>query len=282
MKPVLEVIAAMLIGLAFGYFLGELVMGEADAAPKDLNVVLLSSNNTVSLRLPVTDETVEAVQEAMINKKRAGAKELFLVLNSPGGSISAGRTLIETAKGLGIPVHTISMFSASMSFIISQYLDTRYVLDSSTLMSHRAYVKGMNGSIPGTLLSQALALHNEIAEISKHITDRAKMDPQTYDRLIADELWMTGNISLNMHFADKVVKVQCDSSLQGDDSPIKIATPFGSLNVVFKKCPLFTDPKLSSDGGDEKAIRNAFQFFIEQLVPNSIITRWRAHVGISK
>lgn len=147
--------------------------------------------------------------------------------------------LVETIKGLSQPVHTISMFSASMSFMLSQYSATRYALSSSTIMSHRASLGGVEGQIPGSFFSRSNNLMASVTEIEQHVADRAGYSLETYRDMIADELWMTGTGAMEAKFIDSVVAVRCDESLS-DYGPIKeVAIFIFKFKARFHKCLSF-------------------------------------------
>ena len=63
---------------------------------------------------------------------------IYLFLNTPGGSIQAGLELIEGLNGINRPIHTVTLFAASMGWQLVQHLGTRYVLKYGVLMSHKA------------------------------------------------------------------------------------------------------------------------------------------------
>lgn len=224
-------------------------------AAADNNTIVLSEGNTVVLNMPILGNVTKHIQEQLLEKnaKLAKGKPIYLFLNSPGGSIDDGRNIIALVKGLGRPVHTISLFSASMSFIISQYLDTRYVLENSTLMSHQASVNGIGGNIPGSAVARINHYLTEVMDLSKFVANRAHIGLPAYLTSIAPELWMTGQEALQMGYADKMVNVRCDRSLQemGEEQDIDVF--IFKVKVAFHKCPLITEPVVSS--GNEKILR---------------------------
>lgn len=216
------------------------------AAPgrKAQKLITLSDSNTVVLNMPIVSDVAAQVQSDLMDKSaKLGKKEkIYLVLNSPGGSITDGQAIIETAKGLPQEVATISVFSASMSFIISQYLGTRYAVDSATLMSHPASVEGVGGTIPGSLLTRAIALSSLVNIISFDVAQRAGMSFQAYNDLIQSELWMSAGYAKSLGFVDETVTVKCDNSLLGAADPVLYDTLFGRVKVRWYKCPLVTAP----------------------------------------
>ena len=240
MKKLIAIITATFILT----LLASLYVDEA-ATNNGPRTILLTDRNTVSLNMPVNGESASAVQNALMEKaSRLRAKDpIYLTLNSPGGSIFDGEKIIETAKGLPNKVHTISIFSASMSFVISQYLSTRYVLDSGVMMSHRAYAEGLSGQVPGNLVTRTLGLLSSLNMMSSVIAQRAGMSLKAYNDLVQDELWMRGKQAVDLKFADEVVQVQCDRSLFGGQEP-KVMTVMGFLKVkvTWAKCPLVVAP----------------------------------------
>lgn len=207
--------------------------------------VVLSEENTVYLGLPIFGSVVSDVQEELLEKSRnlGRKKPIYLVLNTPGGSIQDGLKLIELAKSLPRPVHTISLFSASMGFIISQRLDDRLVLDSSVMMSHRASVGGIGGQVPGNFVTMSKFIESYIQDVSKPVAERSHRTIEAYEKLIADDLWMTASKAKELGFADRTVTIVCDKSLNGYGSPKTLEMGFFSVTVQFHKCPLISQPK---------------------------------------
>lgn len=248
MKYVNWTILAIVVGLAF-------IIGASpnNNPPKGPRVIELNERTTISLNMPIDGATALQVQQELISKslKLRANDEIYLVLNSPGGSISDGEKIIETALGLPQKVHTISLFSASMSFIISQYLDKRYIVESGVMMSHRASAGGLQGQVPGNLITRTLGLLTHVMDIEKHVAERAGMTLPDYDKAIADEMWIRGHDAVDAKFADELIRVRCDRTLSGSADPIMYDLGGFSAKVVWHKCPLITQPL--SAAMDEKA-----------------------------
>lgn len=255
--------------------------GVAELAMAERTIVL-TSKNTVSLRLPITTETAEHVQRRLIAAAKTKPKEIYLVLNSPGGSIYAGQLIIETARGLDVPVHTISMFSASMSFITSQLLGKRYAIKSATLMNHRAYVSGLEGTVPGSLFSQILQYTSEVMEISNEVAQRSGKTHEQYLEMLTNELWMTAEVAKGHKFIDEIVRIRCDSSLEGAEPPVTLRAMLFELDVQFSSCPLFTSPiNIQAAGASDMDSRQAFEAYISQNVSDSMKSRWGANRSVA-
>lgn len=210
------------------------------------DVVELSENNLVQINLPILGSTAAEVQKKLLEKdsKLKAGKPIYLVLNTPGGSIQDGLMIIETAKSLKRPVHTISIFSASMGFVISQYLDQRLALNSAIIMTHKARVGGVGGEVPGSFINMANYLLNYVNSINERIAKRSGKELEDYNKLIEADFWMGADVALDHNFIDKKVTIVCDKTLRTYDTPQEIDLGFFSVTVQFHKCPLVTQPQL--------------------------------------
>lgn len=213
--------------------------------------ITLTRSNTVVLNMPIDAQTAANVQQQLMTKdQRVGNEPLYLVLNSPGGSVVDGQRIIETAKGLRSPVHTITVFSASMSFIISQYLGKRYILESGTMMSHHASAGGLSGQVPGNLITRAMALLNSIQAIETKVAARAHLSLKQYQAMIDNEMWLEGQAAVKEGFADSIATVTCDPSLNkpGESQTMQV---FGiPVKVTWHACPLIAEPLAVEFGGN--------------------------------
>lgn len=222
------------------------VLFDADAKSP---VLILSSSNTVSIVGPISVASVNkaSVEILSLHAKLPKGKSIILFLDTPGGSISAGNSLIELIQGLPRKVVTVTAFAASMGYQIVQSLGTRYVLESGTLMSHRASIGGLSGQVPGEANTRLSWISEIVEELEVKTAKRVRMSTKAYKELIRDELWLTGSKAVATYHADKVVKIRCDSSMLGTYDE-KINTMFGAVNVTFHKCPMISGPiKVVSD-----------------------------------
>ena len=248
------------------YVLGALIVGAISLLPMGVasksnqpekNVITLSKNNLVVLNDVVTGESVATLMQQakeidakpsvvghFLRRKPPGP--IYLYLFTPGGSIQAGLELLEGLKGLRRPVNTITAFSASMGFQIAQNLGERDILQSGVMMSHMA-AGGAEGYFNGTEASQLrrrLGLwESRIKEMDEHTVARTngKQTMESYLKAYSPELWLTGTQSVDQGYADKIVAVRCDESLNGY-SGHQAMTMFGPINYDLSDCPLNTTP----------------------------------------
>jgi ATP-dependent protease ClpP protease subunit len=205
--------------------------------------VLLSKNNTITFRSQVDGISVAKTQQALLNlhKKLPKGAPIFLVLDTPGGDIVAGNQLIDTAHSLNRPVHTITVFAASMGFSFVQRLGTRYILPAGTLMAHRARVSGVEGQIPGEFITAAATLYNLVLGMERNNANRMGISMDTYTSLVKDEYWVDGEEAVRQGSADSLAYITCDSSLDGTSKEV-LDTFFGSIELEWSNCPAVTQP----------------------------------------
>lgn len=205
-------------------------------------ILRLNKRNTVVLRGVVSDDTVAALEiELMdISLVLKPTEIIYLVLDTPGGSVSAGSNLIDFVHGLPNQVKTISLFAASMGFHIAENLDERFILPSSTLMSHRASISGMGGQIPGDLVIELNYLLRDLNRMDRQAADRMSLSLKAYQHLIHDQMWLKGEEAVKMKAADRVIYARCDSSFAGSKE-VELGNFMGiPVLGTMSNCPLIT------------------------------------------
>lgn len=222
---------------------------------KDDDSVVLSRDNLVILSSEVRGESVGKViaqvkeldrPKSAFRKWSPDKKPIYLFLNTPGGSIQAGLELIEALGGANRPIHTVTLFAASMGFQIAQNLGDRFVLKNGVLMSHRAsgeFFGSFGGQRPSQLDSRYNLWLSRMDELDKQTVKRTKgkQTLASYQKAYSDELWMTGTQSVEGGYVDKVVTVKCDESLSGVTSN---SFSFFGLTITYDldNCPINTSP----------------------------------------
>lgn len=109
------------------FIIGLLVLTGA-AFAKTEKIVLTEANSVIFNQEVTSDYVSKKTLEVITKSTRSNV--IFLVLDTPGGSVSAGLSFIDTIKSLNIKVHTITIFAASMGYQMVQELGTRYIMPS--------------------------------------------------------------------------------------------------------------------------------------------------------
>jgi ATP-dependent protease ClpP protease subunit len=204
--------------------------------------IVLTEKNSISFNNQFTGGFVAQKQlEASSKCYASEGSDIYVVLYTPGGSVSAGQLFFDTLNALPCNFHTITIFAASMGYQTVQNLGKRYILPSGILMSHRASIRGLSGEIGGELNQLLKLLQDNIRELNTIASDRIGISLEKYESLIADELWLTGSQAVKDNHADEIVSVRCDKNFSGSYIQ-KFRSFFGILDVEFAKCPLITSP----------------------------------------
>lgn len=214
--------------------------------------IVLNATNTVTLNDYVYDQSVELViQKArQLDREFPNAGPIYLVLHSGGGSIQEGINLIRNLKSLKRPVHTITLFAASMAFHTVQALGTRYVAPMSTLMQHKAK-GGFQGEFPdGNIQSQLDYWVKRVNDLQAVTAKRSGKSVDVLNRKFDNEYWCNAADCIKEGFADELAEVSCDDSLASTwikENKQYTPTPTGGISKLvismeYSKCPLETTP----------------------------------------
>ena len=143
-------------------------------------------------------------------------KDIYLYINSPGGSISAGMAIYDTMQYIPNDVATVAMgLAASMGqFLLSAGAKgKRYALPHARIMMHQP-----SGGIGGTAsdikiqAEQMLHIKKQMARlIAEHTGQTADQIEQDSDR----DRWFTADDAKVYGFVDKVVRSASDVTGHG-------------------------------------------------------------------
>lgn len=207
--------------------------------------IILTPANTVNFRGEVNDSSAQAAQTKLmeLNRKRGAAKyPIYLVLDSPGGSISAGNDFIDYARTIR-DVKTVTLFAASMASAIAEALPgERLITETGTMMFHRASV-GLQGQISeGEVESRLAYIKSIVGVLEKRNADRLKIPLADYKARVVNEWWEIGSGAVSANMADRVVSLNCAQSLI-DAREESFAQVFIFITkVTYSGCPLFRSP----------------------------------------
>lgn len=224
------------------------------AMPSLSTELTLTKDNTILMSDAFSGNSTAVVMKKLmdLNEKLKPNTPIYLVLDTPGGSIQAGLELINMASGLGREVHTLTIFAASMGFHTVQGLSKRYILEDGTLMSHKAFGVFF-GEFPGQIDSRYTRYLKRINSMNERVVQRTngQYTLESYGNLIENEYWCDGQSCVDAGFADEVVTASCDSTLAGTrrklfrrqlvrKSPDTLDFHVIEIVDVFSKCPLIT------------------------------------------
>jgi ATP-dependent protease ClpP protease subunit len=218
-------------------------------------VVDLGTANTINFRGEVSDASVDnASRELLRLDKIRGNRDypIYLVIESPGGSIMAGENFIEVAKTIK-NLHTITIFAASMASAIVEALPgERLILDSGTLMFHRA--KGQVGGQfeTGELESRLDFYKSFVRRMEIRNAERMKMSLKAYKQSVVNELWLSGKQCVDKGAADEIVAIRCTQKLIDKVEVVNMDFGMFAINLEFSGCALLKSAKPEKSEPAEK------------------------------
>lgn len=207
--------------------------------------IILNTSNTVNFRGPVTSASVLKAQldlTAAVIKRGSDKYPIYLVFDSPGGSIGDGLDLLAFAKTLS-NVHTISMYSASMAaFLVEALPGKRYITDDGYLMFHRAKGSFQGQFEVGEVESMLQLAKKLVLKLEKKVAARLGIPLAVYKNYAKDEWWLDADDAIKYKAADAIVDIYCTPSLiKSEDSQVA-ESMFGSFSIKYSGCPLFRSP----------------------------------------
>lgn len=226
--------------------------------------IKLTQENTVVLNWVVEDQSIAKLTQQIfeLSAELPKDKPIYLVLDTPGGSVPAGTNFIDSVKGVPQEIKTISLFAASMGFQIAENLGERLVTDNSTMMSHLA-AGGLEGTIPGSVNTRLAFWEGIIGQLDSNAAKRLKLSESAYMRKIQNEYWVHGSDNVKQGLADRVVVLSCDKSLNGTTTE-EIPTIFGTVVVERARCPLVRGVISAKVAGQASRLEesNAYKAFL--------------------
>ena len=185
--------------------------GRADGAGLGLNDSIynrLLRERIIWLGSEVRDENANAIcAQMMLLAAEDPNKDIFLYINSPGGSITAGMAIYDTMQYIEPDVATVAVgMAASMGqFLLSSGAKgKRYATPHARIMMHQPS-SGIGGTATDVRIHAELIMHMKkvLAELI------AEQTGKTVEQVHADsdrDSWFTAQEALEYGFVDHVVK----------------------------------------------------------------------------
>lgn len=207
--------------------------------------VELSEKNCVNLRDQITFESVTPVQLKLAELVKARGSQtypIYLVLDSPGGSVEAGESFIEFATKFN-NVQTLSIYAASMASAIVQAMPGRRLITPSGIqMFHRASGRFQGQFEVGEVETQLELWKTIVRGMENRNAQRLGISLESYKAKIQNEYWLHGQKNIDDKAADAIAQVSCTQNLIDEREVTVVEGFFGSSKIVFSACPLIRGP----------------------------------------
>lgn len=168
----------------------------------------LLKDRIIMVQGPVEDGMANAIIAQLLFLDAQGHDDIYMYINTPGGSVSAGLAIVDTMNFIKSDVQTIVMgVAASMGTIIasSGTKGKRFMLPNAEYMIHQP----MGGTGGGTQQTD-MAIAAEHLLKTRHNLERILADNsgQPLDRVHADaerDNWMSAQETLDYGFIDAIM-----------------------------------------------------------------------------
>ncbi len=184
------------------------IVSEAKILPITKTVTNLNlSKNFVYIDDEIGDNA-DAIA-SQIKKLYSSKNPIYILINSPGGSVIDGAQIVTAIEASPVPVYTVCLkICASMAAIIHGYGHQRYMVDRSILMHHPA-----SGGVRGTLeemQSRLGTIQKYVDKMSATIAKRAGLSLGEFKAKVVSEMWVDAEDAIAAKFADGLVTVNVE------------------------------------------------------------------------
>lgn len=174
----------------------------------------LDSNNIFIFMEGFENKTVKPAIEWIIKKNLAPASErpknLTLMINSPGGQVTAAFALIDVMKGSRIPVHTMGLgliASCGLLTFMAGERGHRVITPNTSILSHQ-YSWGSYGK-EHELFARVREFELSTERMMAHYKKCTGMSEKEVRKwlLPAEDVWLSAEEAVKHGIADKIKKV---------------------------------------------------------------------------
>ncbi len=157
----------------------------------------------------ITDATsASIISQLLFLSSTDEKKDIYIYINSPGGSVTAGLSIYDTMKYIKPNVITIGMgLCASMGAFLLSSGDKRYALENTKVMIHQP-LGGAKGQATDIMI-----VAEEIISIKKKLNEILSINTkQPLSKIEHDterDFYMDANKALEYGIIDEIVKKMC-------------------------------------------------------------------------
>jgi len=207
----------------------------------------LNVNNHVMFRGVVNGKSVEKASRQLLylSLKAKPDATIYLILDSPGGSVYAGLNFVRTLAAIPQNVECVAIKAHSMAHHFLQACPgKRHIVFNGLSMAHRA--AGMfRGTFNKGQVETQLELWTEIVQSMEKVNaKRMGLSLKQYQEYAKDEYWCYGMSCKNKGFVDSVSELSCSKQLLQQTTKEVRHTFFGKYELTYSKCPLLSYPKI--------------------------------------
>lgn len=178
---------------------------------KKVKTLSPNQNRTLMLQGEVGENALYLAQE--VNTLSAKSSEpIYMLIDSPGGSVLTGALLISAMQSSRAPIITICQtLCASMAAMIHQFGSQRLQVDRAILMFHPASLGGGGGELD-KMASFINMLQRYTNKLEFEVSRRSGIPFKEYKDLSQIELWLDAEDARASNFNDGIVNINMNIS----------------------------------------------------------------------
>lgn len=189
------------------------------ASKKEIKALTIDFNRAVYL-LGEVDGNIQQQINQILELAAQSNEPIYLLIESPGGSVFDGYKLLSAIESSRAPVYTVCMsICASMAAVIHQYGAKRLAFDRATLMFHDA-AGGLQGDVK-KMTTRLTYLNRILEKVDRYIAAKSKMSYDQFMQLHAYEMWIDAEDALKLHLVDDIIQVQSPGRMIIFENPDK-------------------------------------------------------------
>jgi ATP-dependent Clp protease, protease subunit len=167
--------------------------------------------NLIFLSGPITEETAAAICSRLLsidflNKSNGKIEPINLIINSPGGDLTAAWQICDIMDFISTPIHTVGLGQiCSAALIILMNGTERRITDRTAIMSHE-YSWGTEGN-HDQLIATTKEFNNIIKRMLTHYKECTGLPESTIkkDLLNGSDCWLTPKMAKKFNIIDEIV-----------------------------------------------------------------------------
>lgn len=211
----------------------EIIKPDPQLAAAVGSTFILGQHNTISIVGPIGQDTASDFISALSTIK---GDEVVIYLDSPGGSVIAGNSMITSMASSGKTFNCVAKFAASMAFGILQACDNRYLTRDGIIMQHTMSY-GLRGSAPQN--RSLVGLFQRIEdEMDRFQAERLGLTLEEFRYKTIRDYWLYSVDAVTANAADGLAIVSCEEALVNQKVIRTFRGFFGTFKLKMSACPL--------------------------------------------
>lgn len=189
-------------------------------------------NYIIDLKDEINPFTADFVESEIQKAKSAGYRNLTLIINSFGGSVYEGLSIVSALKNSGMEITAkIEGYCASMAAIIAMTADKIVMAEHGILMFHNPYIENRDDMSESEKVAMEKTTNSLIMLASK------KIDKEALRQMMDKETWLDAQEAFGLGMVDEIYDINKlnEFNLQNDFKSAIVSKNQNLLNMIYNK-----------------------------------------------